>query len=89
MNPTGKTLLRCRELADEAAAISRKWADSFSDDYEGKIRFAMAVAHSVLALSGVTPMLDRTSDEFIEAVKEGVVLWVELGEPTRSPEEEE
>ena len=78
---------RCKELDEQAGLLARQWADALPNDYSGKILFSMAIARAIRALLCVTPELYGTGDDFIEAVKEGVVIWVEEGEPLTAPKD--
>ena len=75
------TKKRCTELDAEARSIVHEWIEGCADDYGGKVMFCMAVAHAVLIMRDLVPGLSETGQDFIDAVKDGVVIWVEAGEP--------
>ena len=70
---------RLCELGEEAKAIADKWAGGFSNDYEGKVKFALALATAVTVLCKITPILDEAT--FIDDVRIGTAIWVDAGEP--------
>ena len=76
-----ETRARCIELAEEAKAKADGFVSQFEDNYRGKVMFCLSLASSIMVIRQLVPALDGTGQDFIDKVKEGTVLWVELGEP--------
>ena len=82
-----KKLDRCKQLSDCARTIAEGWIPAFADDYRGKVMFCLALGHAVMVMRKITPGLEGTGQDFIDAVKAGTMIWVEAGEPAKAPKE--
>ena len=81
---TEKQMLRLRRIDEEARRKSVEWAEQFSDDWDGKIRFSMVVASAMMTLCRISPGLHLAT--FVEDVKSAAELWAEAGFPKNEKE---
>lgn len=76
-----ENLDRCNKLATIAVGTARRWVEEFPNDYKGKVEFCLALAIAVNIMRDLVPVLNGTGQDFIDGVKHGTMVWVELGEP--------